>query len=92
MAAPHTQHEAFVAGGHLSNIKWASIAKPFTRESFGSVISMTRSFRIVSGILIVVGIALAALAFAISRNAAPALAPALRSDAVRMDAIVYRQY
>jgi NADPH:quinone reductase-like Zn-dependent oxidoreductase len=53
---------------------------------------MTRSAKILSTLLIVLGAAVAALAFAISRNAAPAPAPTLRSDAVLMDAIVYRQY
>jgi len=53
---------------------------------------MTRSSKIVSTLLVLVGVVLAALAFAISHDSAPAPAPALRSNAVRMKAIVYRQY
>jgi NADPH:quinone reductase-like Zn-dependent oxidoreductase len=53
---------------------------------------MARSSKIVSSILIVVGISLVWLAFAMSHNSAAAPVQAIRADAVRMDAIVYRQY
>jgi NADPH:quinone reductase-like Zn-dependent oxidoreductase len=53
---------------------------------------MTRSSKIGSTLLVLVGVVLAALAFAISHDSAPAPAPALRSNAVRMKAIVHRQY
>jgi NADPH:quinone reductase-like Zn-dependent oxidoreductase len=48
--------------------------------------------KICSGIAVLVVAALAALAFALSHNSAPAPAPLLSSDAIRMQAIVYRQY
>jgi len=53
---------------------------------------MTRTSRIVSAILVLVLVALTALAIALSHNSGPAPAQALPGDAVRMKAIVYRQY
>ena len=53
---------------------------------------MTRSSKIISTILVLAGVVLAALAIAISHDSAPAPAQPLRSNAVRMKAIVYRQY
>jgi NADPH:quinone reductase-like Zn-dependent oxidoreductase len=53
---------------------------------------MTRSSKILGTILVLAGVALAALAIAMSHDSAPTPAPALRSSAVRMKAIVYRQY
>jgi NADPH:quinone reductase-like Zn-dependent oxidoreductase len=53
---------------------------------------MTRSSKIASTILVLAAVALAGLAIAMSHDSAPAPAPALPGNAVRMKAIVYRQY
>jgi NADPH:quinone reductase-like Zn-dependent oxidoreductase len=48
--------------------------------------------KVVGAALVLVAIALAGLAFAISHDAAPPPVQALRGDAVPMQAIIYRQY
>ena len=53
---------------------------------------MSLSSKIGSTILVLVVVALAALALALSHDSAPAPAQVIPSDAVRMQAIVYRQY
>jgi NADPH:quinone reductase-like Zn-dependent oxidoreductase len=53
---------------------------------------MTLGKRIVSIIAVVVVVAIASLAVAISYDAAPAAAPAIPDNAIRMNAIVYHQY
>jgi NADPH:quinone reductase-like Zn-dependent oxidoreductase len=53
---------------------------------------MTLGKKIASIIALVVVVALASLAIAISHDSAPAAAPAIPDNAIRMNAIVYRQY
>src|SRR5580700_8259648 len=53
---------------------------------------MTRFSKIGSAIVVLLVVALLALALVLSHDSGPAPAPALPSDAVRMKAIVYRQY
>jgi NADPH:quinone reductase-like Zn-dependent oxidoreductase len=54
--------------------------------------SMTLGSKIGSVIALLIVVALASLAFALSHNSAAAPAPAIADNAVRMKAIVYRQY
>jgi NADPH:quinone reductase-like Zn-dependent oxidoreductase len=53
---------------------------------------MTRFSKIGSAIVVLLVVALLALALVLSHDSGPAPAPVLPSDAVRMKAIVYRQY
>jgi NADPH:quinone reductase-like Zn-dependent oxidoreductase len=60
-----------------------------TRECFNI---MTLGKKIGSVIAVLIVVALASLAFAISHDSAPAAAPAIPDNAVRMKAIIHRQY
>jgi NADPH:quinone reductase-like Zn-dependent oxidoreductase len=84
--------ETSVARTAFSKLERSQIADQCMRDFSGSVGSMTLTSKIGSAVVVLIVVALASLAFALSHDSAPAPAQILPSDVIRMKAIVHRQY